>query len=256
MDESEYDNVAEFYDSEYGDTTEDIPLYVEYARKQGSPVLELGCGTGRVLIPLAESGVEVWGLDTSERMLAIARTKIAALSREVASRIVLRLGDMREFSLSKKFNLIIVPFNTFLVMKTKEDREKALRRMREHLADKGLLVIHIFAPDYNLLVQGSTVRFNEITHRESGLPIGITTFSRYDHERQLIQVTRLFDIRRSDGVLERRVQRFTICYIFRYEMEHLLEKEGFQVVDVFGTFDKKPYNYKSGIMIFVAEKAG
>jgi ubiquinone/menaquinone biosynthesis C-methylase UbiE len=254
MSESDYDNVAEFYDSEYADTVEDIQFYIEYAKKQGSPVLELGCGTGRVFIPIAKLGVEVWGLDDSEKMLAIARTKIDALSKDVSSRIILRVGDMREFSLLKKFNLIMIPFNTFLVNKTKEDREKTLRKIREHLTDNGLLIINIFAPRYDLLAQGSTVRFNEITHKERGLPVSVTTFSQYDHEKQLVHVTRLFDIKNSDDTLKRKVQRFTICYIFRYEMEHLLEKEGFQIVDVFGAFDKKPYDYKSGTMIFVAKK--
>jgi SAM-dependent methyltransferase len=252
---NEYDNTAEFYDSEYGDVAEDVPFYIEYAKTLGSPVLELGCGTGRVLIPVAKSGIEVLGIDTSRKMLAVARTKISALNKNVASRITLCLSDMRAFSFAKKFNLIIIPFNTFLTMKTKRDKEKALRRIREHLTDNGLLIIHVFAPNYNLLAQGSTVKFKRIIHKESSQPVDVITFSQYDHEKQLIHVTKMFDIRHSNGSLKRTVQRFTICYIFRYEMEHLLEKEGFQIMDIFGTFDKKPYNYKSGIMIFIAKKA-
>jgi len=255
MSKNEYEDTAEFYDLEYGDIAEDIPFYIEYAKRQGSPVLELGCGTGRVLIPIAKSGVEVLGIDTSRRMLAIAKSKISALNKNVAAMITLCLSDMRKFSFTKKFNLIIIPFSTFLFMKTKRDKEKTLRRIREHLSDNGLLIIHTFAPNYNLLAQSSTVKFKRIIHKESGKPVDVITFSQYDHEKQLIHVTKMFDIRHPNGSLKRTVQRFTICYIFRYEMEHLLEKEGFKIVDVFGTFDKKPYNYKSGTMIFIVKKA-
>ncbi len=131
-DEAYYDKTARFYDLQYEEIREDIPFYIEYAQKQGSPILELGCGTGRVLIPTAEAGLEIWGLDISEGMLNVARSKIETLDREVVSRITLRRGDMGNFSLPKRFNLIIIPFRSFLILTTKGDQENALRCIRKH----------------------------------------------------------------------------------------------------------------------------
>jgi len=252
-DKAPYDDVARFYDLEYREIIEDIPFYLEYARMQGSPVLELGCGTGRVLIPIAETGLEVWGLDISEEMLNVARRKIEALDRAVASRITLRRGDMKNVSLPERFNLAIIPFRSFLHLTTKGDQENALMCIRKHLTDKGLLIIDIFAPRYDILAQGHHSKRKEKIDEKSGIKLIIDSSSDYDHEKQLIHVHNLYKVIRSDGTIEEAHQNFTIRYTFRYEMEYLLEKEGFKVIDVFGSFDKKPYNYVSGEMIFVAK---
>lgn len=255
-DEAEFDSAAQFYDSEYKDFKEDIPFYLTYAKKQGSPILEIGCGTGRVLIPLANTGFEAWGIDTSEAMLSILREKIKKLSPETASRIHVQIADMREFTLPTKFQLVIIPFTTFLHMITKEDKKKALRRIRDHLTDDGLLIIDIFAPNYERLAKERYTSVKEFQFKEGqrSQKVILTTYSKCDHAKQTIDVTKVYDIQQQDGSIRRSVQKFTISYIFRYEMECLLEKEKYSVVNVFGDYSRKEYDYKSGRMIFVAEK--
>lgn len=246
-------DVARFYDLEYDEVSEDIPFFIEYAKKKGSPILELGCGTGRVLIPIARSGLEIWGLDASEEMLNVARSKIEALDAEIASRITLRKGDMKNFFLPKKFNLIIIPFRSFLALSTKEEQETSLRCIRKHLTNKGLLIIDIFAPRYDILAKGHLEIIKEKLDEKSGIKLIINASSDYDHKDQLIHVHKLYKIMHSNGTVEEIRQDFTLRYTFRYEMEYLLEKEGFAVIDVFGSFNKKPYDYTSGEMIFVAK---
>src|SRR5262245_48031980 len=105
---------ARYYDYTSTGLEGDLQFYVEEAQKAGSPALELGCGTGRILIPVAEAGVEIVGLDLSDDMLAIARRKVDALPEEVRGRIEIVRGDMRTFSLGRRFRLVIIPYRAFL----------------------------------------------------------------------------------------------------------------------------------------------
>ncbi|HLF71311.1 MAG TPA: class I SAM-dependent methyltransferase [Dehalococcoidia bacterium] len=144
--------VAEAYDRDLGrqsDTVDDIPFYVELAREasvRGEKVLELGCGTGRVTIPIAEAGVGVAGLDSSPAMLEIARSKApdASNPRWVEA-------DMRDFDLGERFGLIIIPFRSFQHLLTEPDQLACLERVREHLLPGGRFALNIFNPDPRLL---------------------------------------------------------------------------------------------------------
>ena len=108
------DSWAAIYDSVHKDL-EDVPFWVEEARASGGPVLELGCGTGRVAIPIAQAGVSIVGLDDSVRMLRIARAKA---KRYGLGGEVLRFvrGDMRAFRLDEAFSLVIIPARSFLFL--------------------------------------------------------------------------------------------------------------------------------------------
>jgi len=134
-----------FYDALH-DITEDIPLYLEYAKATSGLVLECGVGTGRIAIPLARQGITVLGIDANEKMLKIAREKIAKEPREVQKRVKLAKADMRNFRLKERFSLCIIPFNTFLHMLTVEDQESTLRTIHKHLFPKGVLMISVFNP--------------------------------------------------------------------------------------------------------------
>src|SRR5690554_2293050 len=109
-----YINTAEYYDYDNRDNlTADIPFYIDFAHKIGKKVLELGCGTGRVTIPLALSGCMVTGLDLSESMLRVFREKLEKQQEPIKKRVALVKGDMSNFSITQKFDLIIVPFRAF-----------------------------------------------------------------------------------------------------------------------------------------------
>src|ERR1700682_3844608 len=96
-----YDHVAPGVDG-------DVAFYVAEARSDGSPILELGCGTGRIVIPMAEAGLEVVGLDASHDMLGVARNKHVALPSHVQGRVQLVDGDMRYFTTDRRFALVTI----------------------------------------------------------------------------------------------------------------------------------------------------
>src|SRR5829696_4325661 len=110
----DYASIAELYDhvTLYRDRS-DVPFFVEEAVASGGPVLEIGCGTGRVLIPTARAGATIVGLDFSEKMLGLCRAKLSREPADVQSRVRLVRGDMRDFSLGECFHLATIPFRPF-----------------------------------------------------------------------------------------------------------------------------------------------
>lgn len=140
--------LAEFYDSvvPYRER-QDVNFFVEMAQRSGGPVLELGCGTGRVLIPTAKSGIEIVGLDASPLMLSVCREKLLSDSKDVRSKVTgLVQGDMRTFELGRKFSLVTIPFRPFQHLLTVEDQISCLENIRKHLVAGGKLVLDIFNP--------------------------------------------------------------------------------------------------------------
>ena len=250
-----YDSIAHLYDAEYSEVTEDVEFYLQVIEEHGDPVLELGCGTGRVLIPIAKAGYEVWGLDASEKMLEVARRNVEKLEESVRKRIKLVRGDMRSFGLAKKFRTILVPFSTFLHLFSREEQESCLRCVREHLAEGGVFVVDVFAPRHDYLAKGEIFSLKKRFFDESGNEYFVYERSRYDNAKQIVEVTRFYDRVLEDGTVKRIVVDFKLRYVFRYELEYLLELNGFEVAAVYGWYDKRPYDYKSGKMIFLARKA-
>src|SRR5512141_593405 len=110
----EYSFVADLYDevTPYA-LRPDVDFFVQAARDSGGPVLELGSGTGRVLIPTAKAGIEITGLDLSPHMLEVCRKKLQAEAEDVRSRVQLVEGDMRAFELPGRFRLVTMPFRPF-----------------------------------------------------------------------------------------------------------------------------------------------
>ena len=127
-------------------TRDDIPFYRKRANAIGGSVLELGCGTGRIAIPLAEDGHEIWGVDLSEEMLAQLREKAARLPASVAARLRVLHGDMTRFELGRKFALVIIPFRAFQSLTERVQQERCLECIRTHLSERGQFVMHVFRP--------------------------------------------------------------------------------------------------------------
>src|ERR1051325_2503402 len=188
-----------FYDSCFPGLAGDVQFYVEEAQKAGSPVLELGCGTGRILLPIAEAGVSVVGLDLSPSMLEILRRKLARCSAETQARVQLVEGDMRTFSLEQRFNLAMIPYRAFLHLLTSKDQRQALTCIRDHLVENGRLVLNIFDPDLELIAagmgpHGSAVRKDsECIDPETGRRTILWFTGQYDQERQLLDGAFIFE---------------------------------------------------------------
>ena len=139
---SAYDKIARIYDPWSVTVVEDVPFYLEEAKRFGGPVLELGVGTGRIAVPVAAAGFEVVGVDLSAGMLEVARETAALAGVELD----LRHGDMRDPPVEGEFPLVTAPFRSLLHMETDADRRAVLRAVRRHLAPGGHFVFDVFAP--------------------------------------------------------------------------------------------------------------
>ena len=256
MSESTYDQWAEVYDSVYAYVTDDIPFYVEEARQSGGPVLELGCGTGRVAIPIAQAGVHTVGLDFSPNMLDVAGRKLQAAG--VGKKLTLIRGDMRDFSLDQAFKLVTIPFRGFLALLTVEDQMKTLDSIGRHLAPDGRLVFNIFAPDpHTLLREGDVpLHHRDVTDPETGTRMVLYDQSRFDNHNQIIDVRQIAEELDEAGAVSRKLYwDFQLRYAHRWEIEHLLARCGYEVIDLFGDFDRSPFDETSTEMVWVARPA-
>jgi len=258
----EYDRSdAAFYDYYATGLEGDVEFYVEEAQKAGPPVLELGCGTGRILIPVAQAGINIVGLDRAPSMLSIAKQKVSRLSLETRRRIELVEGDLRHFSLGRRFKLVMIPYRAFLHLLTPEDQQQALRCIREHLTDGGLLIFDIFDPRLDTIAAhlgslGSALKKNrEFTHPDTGHRVVVWDTRRYDPSAQMIEQYFIFEELDDEGrVISKTYSPPKLRYVYRYEMQYLLELCGYEVEALYGDFRRGPFRY-GGEQIWIARRA-
>ena len=251
---------AEFYDQFYDIMDrEDVGFYVDQAKQTGGPVLELGCGTGRVLIPTAREGLHVTGVDLSEHMMAVFRAKLAQESVEVQGRTQIVCADIRDFALGTQFNLVTVPFRPFQHLITVDEQMACLSAARRHLMPGGRLALDVFNPNLSRLVDENRQEVEEMEPRQ--MADGRTVSRSYrtdfiDLDNQVLHIELIYYVTGVEGEQERTVHAFPMRYFFRYEMEHLLARAGFEVEALYGDFERSPYGSKyPGELIFVARRA-
>lgn len=259
-DKALYDGfIADYYDSSPMVTlrTQDVAFYCNTVRQYGDPVLELGCGTGRVALAIAEAGYRVVGLDISEKMLERATAKRHALRREIRERVHLVQGDMTRFELGEKFPLILIPFRPFQHLLQTEEHIRCLDCVKQHLAPGGRLIVDFFQTDAEGMHDPKYL--HESLLIEYDLPDGrhvrlSERVAAYHRALQRNDVEMIFDVTHSDQRKERLVMAWTLRYFFRYEVEHLLARCGFQLEATCGNFDASALTDDSPEMIFVATR--
>ena len=219
---SPYDEIARLYDPWSRSVIEDVPFYLDEARRSGGPVVELGVGTGRIAVPIASDGIRVIGIDASRGMLEVCAER-AALSG-VAANIDLRVGDLREPPVHERVPLVICPFRSLLHMESDADRRKALRAVKSLLLPEGRFSFDVFTPSRED-IEATHARWLE---REPGI------FERADWDEKARTLT--LSVRDDDA--ESTMQ---LSWLAPAEWEALLVDEGFEVVACYGWFDRRPY---------------
>ncbi len=245
-----------------------VAFYSALAQETGGPVLELGCGTGRVSVPIARLGLDVTGLDIVPGMLAKARGKSVGLPIEWVE------GDARAFDLGRQFRLIFLTGNTFQAFLTRTDQEALLRNVRAHLQDEGLLAFETRNPrwanmtgpeDERSLSQPDTGLFAFLETRDQEQPlqtyydvkgreIRVSLSQTYDHVGQILHWT---SYRRclEGSQLQTSVSHIAVRFTFPQELEALLHNAGFTIVRQYGDWDLEPLSAASPSIIVVCRKS-
>jgi len=250
-----FDLIAEYYDLIHGDLNEDLPMWQVLTQDAAGPILEIGCGSGRLLVPLAGAGHRLTGLDLSEVALSAARAKLEAT--DLTGQVSLVQADMRDFDLPQQdFGVALVALNTFMHCHSLAEQLATLSAIHKHLAPAGRLIIDLFYPHPELLAEaGGRLNFeadliDDLTGRT------VQWYWRHDIDlaNQMRHLTYILDEIEADGHVRRSQLPFSLRYIYRYEMELLLQATGFSLENVYGSYELEPFDSDSPRMIVVAQK--
>ena len=209
-------------------------FYLEEAGRTGGRVLEMACGSGRLTIPIAQSGIEVVGADLSKPMLDTARGK----ARGAGVDVQFFEADMRSFNLPGKFSTILIPGNSLLHLLTLDDLTQCLRCARGHLAPNGRLVFDISKWDLAMLVRDPNQRYPVLTVKD----ITIEETATYDAAEQIRHVVWYCS---KPGASDFRVIEYSLRVIFPQELLLLLDTAGFRVDARYGEFTREQFTSAS-----------
>jgi SAM-dependent methyltransferase len=247
-------DLTELFDLDYGDFADDLPFYENLARRCEGPILELGVGTGRVAIPLARAGFDVWGIDSSEAMLERARCKAGP---SPAAKLHLLAADMRDFDLGRQFDLIFAGLGGFHHLLTSEDQAACLRCVRRHLAPGGLFACDLRPLFHNDWDSGVSVPlFHDWTRvlPSTGETVMKLRSVHVDRTQQVQHETHMYDRLAADGTVRRLTTEVDLRFTTRYEMEGLLRETGLEIDQFYGDFDLSPCDEYSEYLVTVARK--
>lgn len=237
-----------YYQKTYANRRDDVAFYVARAARAKGPVLEYGCGNGRIALPIARAGTPVVGVDLSEAMLGDLRARLLLEPREVQRRVSLHHGDMRTFGLRKRFELITCPFNAFLHLYTREDVERFLARVAAHLAPGGSFLFDVSIPDASELARKHTklYRTRPFVYPEVGR---VRYGERFDYEplRQVLFVSMEFEP--ESAAHEPFVTPLAHRQFYPLELEALLHYNGFAIDEQLGDFDGRPTSESRTLVI-------
>jgi SAM-dependent methyltransferase len=250
--------VAEFYDH-HAKRTDDVTFYLDVASRLGGPILELGCGTGRALIPIATEGYRITGLDLSQNMLDVCRRKLEWHPCGVQVRVTLVRADMADFDLPERFRLIIIPWGPFHYLTTSEQQVRCLEGAYRHLEPGGQLILDI---DTQALCKlGSKTDWpHHVSETPFQMPDGRSVIWEFkctdvDLVKQLFSAELIYHVVCPDGKRETLIQRYPWRYFLRGEVEQMMSGCGFLIHVLHSDFNEGPSPAKNaGQLIIVAKK--
>lgn len=245
-----YETTAHYYDGAYATVTSlgaDVAFYRALAVASGGPVLEMGCGTGRVLLPIAATGLPCTGIDASPAMLDELRRKPGSAG------VTLACARMEAFDLpGRRFALIYSAFRAFQHLDTVEQQLACLARVRAHLAPGGTFAFDIFNPRLDLLATETRPEELDLTFRQGDREVKRLVAVRNDRVRQLSHVTMRYIESGGGAPTAEKAVAFTMRWFWRFELEHLLHRAGFREVTICGDFDRSDVGPTSPAYVVVA----
>lgn len=256
-----YEVTAKHYDGAYAAKQDliDLPFYLDLAQKSPGPILEIACGTGRVLIPIARQGIEVHGVDHSRPMLEILKGNLRKESAEVREKVSLHEGDMRDFRVDKQFPLVVIPFRPMQHMHTVEDQLRALRTAAAHLTADGTLAFDVFYPKFEMINSKMGEEVSEMEWKSNSDPSAIVR--RYFRKESVDKINQIFDFTfvyrtfKNERLIAEETENFQLSFYTYPHLRALFLLAGLEVAEEYGSFAKTPMDNTAEQMIFLLRKA-
>lgn len=249
-----YENTAWLYDlRQHVIGLNDTPFYVEQARNASGPILELSCGTGRVTIPIAEAGCEIWATDLSSDMLSVLQSKLSKLPAPTSALVHASCADMSHFTMDREFALIVIPASSFVLLTEQEKQAQCLECVRKHLAHDGLFLMDLskIGP-----LDGSWLVPGERPCGENTIPGTSRTVRQFVERKKIDTAARrfwvdiIFDVEQEDGSVQRYTDELCQTYFSYEQIRNLLVDAGFTIEREIGDYEGMGIHEGSRMVFF------
>ncbi|MFI5135396.1 MAG: class I SAM-dependent methyltransferase [Chitinophagales bacterium] len=244
------DYVARFYDVIYAQVrTTDHDYYLKKILAANGSVLEIGVGTGRFFLDALNSGADVFGIDASETMLQVLKQQL-----DPSHHFRISNQQAEEFSLERKFDLIIAPFRVFSHLVTIEQQLHALERIHLHLNENGIFIFDLFVPNLKLLAEGGMSEHVDFKGEyEPGKKLQRITSFQTDYMNQVNNVTMRYEWEENDD-MNSHSWTFQMRYFFHWEIEHLIARSPLKLETIYGDYEENPLRNESNDFVVVCRK--
>ncbi len=251
MDINNYDYIADLYDI-YVPVTFDVDFFLQETKKVSGEVLELMAGSGRVSLPLIEAGVKLTCVDLSQGLNEILEEKL----RVKGLRADIHQMDICELDLKKQFEMVIIPFHSFAHLISREDQQKALARIYEHLLPGGTFICTLGNPKLRQAdVDGQLRLFRKYELPDDEILLLWIAEKNNDEDEQVIEAMQFYEEYDKHGVLRsKRLLELHFRLSHRDEFEELAKEAGFKIKAFYGDYEYSPFEEDSPFMIWVLEK--
>ncbi len=249
-----YAALPDLYDLEHAEYGDDIPLYLNFAEVVGDPILDLGCGTGRITVPLAKAGWRVTGLDRSAAMLDVARARVATAAPTAEVDFIEADFGQPDLGRTNHYGLVIIGLNGLMHLPTPEAQRRCLQAAHRALDPRGQLIIDVInpAPDTLQSLERGMVHEGGWTMPD-GRHVDKFGARKLSPMAQTIDTQLWYDIIEPNGVVRRTMSSFTLRYLHRAELELMLELAGFVECQFYGSYELDPFDDSSERLIVTAE---
>jgi SAM-dependent methyltransferase len=253
-----YEAWAEWYDIFYAAADPgDVEFYRALCKASGGPVLEIGVGTARIALPLAQQGMEIVGIDLNEPMLKVARQKALDVA-PLSGSLKLIQADMTNFDLKRQFPVVTIPARTLLLATTKEDQFHTLCCAARHLDQEGTMAFNLFYPDSDMLADNPDEEFLlEVVEKPDGGRYVLTAKNHFNTATQLnhgVQIAEELDA--TGEVLRREELEVTVRYLYPDQVIALCERAGLDVIEMWGDFEGTDITEESDEIVVICRRAG
>ena len=241
---------ARFYDLIYHQMRDhvDLDFFLDEIDHTAGKILEAGSGTGRLFKDALSRGADIFGIDISESMLNVLKSKITSDQYFRVS-----LQNILDFSFDFKFDLVIAPFRVMMHLEDKKDQLRAINNVYDHLNDCGRFIFDIFIPDLNQLINGLKDVVDFEGEYEPGRKVRRIVSTKPDLINQIINVSFLMEWDEND-IHKAEEWKVPLRYFFRFELEHLVERSKFTNYKIVGDYHGSELNNNSKEFIVICTK--